>query len=64
MTASGEGVKFFAWKDTVITAIYGYPDAEPCPDDEWKPGAPSILIQHQQVSSNLKSKTHMGIGHW
>lgn len=46
MTATGDGVEFFVWRNGNTQSVFGYSDAPPCPDtsDEWQPGAPAILI--------------------
>jgi hypothetical protein len=62
MTASGEGVRFFTWANGMTTSIYGYPDVDPCPKDEWHPGAPSILIPAS--AGVFKLEIQDAYGHW
>jgi len=57
-------VKFFAWKDTVITAIYGYPDADLAPTTNGNRGAPSILIPAPAGQFKLEIQDAYGHGHW
>lgn len=62
LTATGYGMKFTVYYGGASQSIYGYPDAEPCPKDEWKPGAPSIIIP--APAGIFKLEIQDAYGHW
>lgn len=62
MTAKGEGVRFTVFADGMAISIYGYPDVKHCPEDGWKPSAPSILIPADPGIYKLEIQDVYG--HW